>query len=288
MCVPRCTACNLIASSRGIKRGVESCCPDRLMSSLMKTYFGKALILAIPLCLASTSHIQATPSSGIVMSDQIIGTTPTSYFVIRTTKLRPPTYYRFHERIEFVELSIPNGNVQHRCKLRETDNQSDAGAKKETWKRTELKMAACRPYDTMSRRNARYVEPRSRDGAAYRFRLTADGVSVKEAWSEDDSKWNSVLSMKKLKRRAASVATISTATIPWKTHAPSGGNYDLLWLETDDQPFHEACNLDPIATTSIGTHWVFLRLLCWSGDDDVDGANFYIPINSKAWLKDAN
>lgn len=244
--------------------------------------------LLLPLLLASALPIQATPGSGIVMSDEIIGTTPTSYFVIRTTRLRPPTYYRFRERMEFVELSIPDGNVQQRCTLRETDNQSDAGAEKETWQRTELGASACRPFDILSRRKARYVEPRSRDGAYVSFRFVADGVAVKNILSGDSAKWVGVLSVKEVKRRAATVATISTSTIPWDTHSGSNANYDLLWLETDDQPLHAACALDPVATTSRGTHWVFLRFRCWSGDDDADGANFYIPVNSKAWLKDAN
>lgn len=222
------------------------------------------------------------------MSDEIIGTTPTSYFVIRTTRLRPPTYYRFRERIEFVELSVPDGNVQQRCKLRETDNQSDVGADEETWKRTELKVAACRPFDILSRRKARYVEPRSREGAPYSFRLAVDGVSVKEVMSENSTEWIGVLSIQTLKRRAANVARTATATIPWNTHSGSDAHYDLLWLETDDQPLHEACTLEPMATTSRGTPWVFLRFLCWSGNDDADGANFFIPVDSRAWLKDEN
>lgn len=254
----------------------------------MNTIFCKALTLAIPLFLASVLRVQATPGSGIVMSDEIIGTTSTSYFVIRTTRLRPPTYYQFRERIEFVELSIPDGNVRQRCKLRETDNQSDAGAEKETWQRTELGASACRPFDILSRRKAHYVEPRSRDGAYYSFRLSADGVAVKNTVSEDGAKWIGVLPVKEVKRRAAAVATISTSTIPWDTHSGSDANYNLLWLETDDQPLHEACVLDPVATTSRGTHWVFLRFSCWSGDDDADGANFYIPVDSRAWLKDGN
>lgn len=254
----------------------------------MRTPLCRTLSLTASLFLASVLSVDATPGSGIVMSDEIIGTTPTSYFVIRTIRLRPPTYYRFHERIEFVELSIPDGNVRQRCKLRETDNQSDAGAEKETWKRTEVGTSTCRPFDILSRRKARYVEPRSRDGAYYSFRFAEDGVAVKDTLSGDSAKWVGVLSMKEVKRRAATVATISTSTIPWNTYRGSDANYDLLWLETDEQPFHEACALDPVAATSRDTHWVFLRFRCWSGDDDADGANFYLPIDSRVWLKDAN
>ncbi|CAN0540026.1 unnamed protein product, partial [Scytosiphon promiscuus] len=52
------------------------------------------------------SGANATPGSGIVISDQIIGTTSKTFFVIRTTTLRPPSYYEYKKRIELVELSI--------------------------------------------------------------------------------------------------------------------------------------------------------------------------------------
>lgn len=254
----------------------------------MNMIFSKALTLAIPLLLASILGVHATPGSGIVISDEIIGTTQKSFFVIRTTILRPPTYYQFRERIEFVELSIPEGNVQQRCTMRETDNQSDPSAEKEAWRRTEMKTANCRAFDILSRRKANYIEPRRLEASVYSFRLGADGIAVKATASDESTKWIGVLSAKETKRRAAAVAVISTSVVPWNTHQPSQTMLSLLGLERDDQPLHEACELESAAATSRNTSWAFLRFLCWSGDDDVDGANFYIPIDSRAWLKDTN
>ncbi len=254
----------------------------------MKASFGNTLSIAVSLLLMSAVHLSATPGPGIVMSDEIIGATAKSYFVIRTTRLRPPTYYQFLERIEFVELSIPDGKVRKRCLLRETDNQSDVGADKETWKRTERKASSCRPFDVLSHRNARYIEPQSRDGSAYSFRLGTDGLAVKSISSEATINWTGVASLKETKQRTVTVATIPTAMIPWQTHSSPNTDYDLLWLETGDQPLHEACKIDPVAMTAIDIHWVFLRFFCWSGDDDADGANFFIPVDSRLWLKSEN
>ena len=254
----------------------------------MSVISGNRLLIAIQVFLAWTASAVATPSPSVVISDNIIATVPDAYFVIRTTTLRPPTYYRFRERIEFVELSIPDGSVRHRCTLRETTNQSDAGADKPTWTRTEVKTPACEVFETLSRRDANYIEPRSMGPGTYSFHLDAKGVTVKDIWSQDTPKTVGVLPARDIKRQIATIATIPASSLDWQADANSDGLASLLETGDGAEPLHEACELDPVATTSRGTTWLFLRFRCWSGDGDVDGANFYIPADSATWTKDDN
>ncbi|WP_306259722.1 hypothetical protein [Pararhizobium sp. IMCC21322] len=82
---------------------------------------------------ALLSGANATPDPGIVISDQIIGTTPNTFFVIRTTTLRPPSHYEYKKRVELVELSIPSGKIEQQCLVRETEYHYDFEASQETW-----------------------------------------------------------------------------------------------------------------------------------------------------------
>ncbi len=49
----------------------------------------------------------------------------------------------------------------------------------------------------------------------------------------------------------------------------------------DNQPLHEVCELDPVPVTSRDHDRIYLRLLCWPGDADADGGNFYIVLDAK-------
>lgn len=254
----------------------------------MRAMSGSRLLIAIQIFLALTVSAGATPNSSIVVSDEIIGTVPDGFFVIRTTTLRPANYFQFRERIEFVELSIPDGSVRQRCTLRETVNQSDADAEKPTWQRTELKTPRCEVFETLSRRDVNYIEPRSMGPGTFSFHLGADGVTVKDVWSRGTPTTVGLLSVEDIKRQIATIATIPTAVIPWPEQATSGDLYNLIEAAEAAPPLHEACELDPVATTARGTSWLFLRFRCWSGDADIDGANVFIPANSAVWDKSEN
>ncbi|WP_337659880.1 hypothetical protein [Anderseniella sp. Alg231-50] len=245
-------------------------------------------LIAIQVFLAWTIAAAATPSPSAVISDQIIGTVPDGFFVIRTTILRPPYYYQFRERVEFVELAIPSGKVRHRCTLRETDNHSDAAADKPVWTRTEVKTSACKMFETLSLKRANYIVPRSTGPGTYSFHLDAKGVTVKDNWSQDTPTPAALLPAKDIRRQIATIATIPAASLEWQTDANSDGLTSLLELGDGADPLHEACELDPVATTARGTTWLFLRFRCWSGDDDGDGAIFYLPADSATWAKDEN
>lgn len=246
------------------------------------------LLLAVQLVLAGTVSAGATPNSSIVISDEIIGTVADGFFVIRTTTLRPPNYFQFREQVEFVELSLADGGVRKRCTLRQTDNQSDADADNPTWQRTELKTPECETFEVLSRRAANFITPRSKGPGRFSYSLGAGGVTVQDIWAGDSPKTVHVLPIADIKRQVATMATIPAAGIPWPAEATSGTMYNLLEMGKDAEPLHEACELDPVATTSRGSSWVFLRFRCWSGDDDADGANFYLPANSGTWIKDAD
>ncbi len=254
----------------------------------MRTVSRSRWLLAIPVFLSWTIAAAATPSPSTVISDQIIGTVPDGFFVIRTTILRPPNYYQFRERVEFVELAIPSGKVRHRCTLRETGNQSDAAADKPVWTRTEVKTPACKVFETLSRKGANYIEPRATGPGTYSFHLDAKGVTVTDNWSQDTPQPVGVLSAQDIKRQIAAIATVPATSLEWRADANSDGLASLLELGEGAEPLHKACELEPVATTSRGTTWLFLRFRCWSGSDDVDGANFYIPANSATWAKDGN
>lgn len=272
--------------------GMRQIVCENLQNSLgctgMRVISRNKWLIAIQILLAWTISAVATPNSSIVISDDIIGTVPDGFFVIRTTTLRPPNYFQFRERVEFVELSIPGGTVRHRCTLRETGNQSDADAEKPTWQRTQLKTPRCDVFETLSRRDANYIAPRNIGPGMFSFHLGADGVTVKDVWAQDTPKTVSKLSTEDIKRQIATIATIPVANIPWPAQATSGSLYNLLESGEGAQPLHEACELDPVATISRGSSWLFLRFRCWSGDDDADGAIFYIPANSATWAKDVN
>lgn len=239
----------------------------------------KTCLIAVQLLLASAHAALATPSPGIVISDHIIGTAANSFFVIRTTTLNAPTYYRYHKRLEFVELSADDGSIVKKCMLRETEYVSDAGIEPETWTQTETQKPACQVSDMLSRRSAGYMAPRSTGPVA--FRLTAAGLEAREDKSDGSVTWANVMSAKKITARAAKTTSIPATEIPWQTGPDSSAVFSLVGNAEDDQPLHEACELDPVPVTSRDHGPAYLRLLCWPGDADADGANFYLALDIK-------
>lgn len=241
----------------------------------------KGFIIAVQVILASASAAQATPSPAIVISDQIIGTTPGSFFVIRTTTFNGPTYYQYSKRIDFVELSVKDGSIVQKCPLRETEYASDAGIEQETWTQTEKPKPSCQVFEVLSKRSAGYMRPRSTDTGEAAFRLTADGLEAREDTADDNDRWTNIMSTKLIKARAAKTASIMASEIPWQTSPDPSEVFSLAGAASATQPLHELCKLDPVALTSRGHHGVFLHLSCWPGDTDADGANFYIALNSE-------
>ncbi|MEO9875615.1 MAG: hypothetical protein ABJM26_17705 [Anderseniella sp.] len=241
----------------------------------------KRIIIAFQLILASALSAQAGPSPAIVISDFIIGTTPTSFFVIRTTTFNGPTYYQYSKRIDFVELSIRDGSIVQKCAQRETEYASDAAVDRETWTPTEKRKPSCQVFDLLSKRSAGYITPRSTDTGKAAFRLTANGLEARADTSDDNARWTNVMPTKLIKVRAAKTTSVMASEIPWQTSPDPFEVFSLAGAANDTQPLHELCKLDPVALTSRGHHAIFLHLSCWSGDTDADGANFYIAWNDK-------
>ena len=241
----------------------------------------KRIIVAFQLILASALTAQAGPNPAIVISDHIIGTTPGSFFVIRTTTFNGPTYYQYSKRIDFVELSILDGSIVQKCALRETEYASDAGVEQENWAQTEKPRPSCQAFDVPSKRRADYLAPRSKDTGKAAFRLTANGLEARDDTSDDNAKWTNMMPAKLIKMRAAKTTSITASEVPWQTSPDPSEVFSLAGAANDTQPLHELCKLDPVALTSRSHHGMFLHLSCWPGDTDADGANFYIALNGK-------
>lgn len=241
----------------------------------------KGIFIAFQFVLASTLTAQAGPNPAIVISDHIIGTTPGSFFVIRTTTFNGPTYYQYSKRVDFVELSIRDGSIVQKCALRETDYASDAAVEQENWTQTEKRKPSCQAFDLLSKRNAGYMTPRSTDTGKAAFRLTANGLEAREHTSADNATWTNIMPAKLIKARAARTTSITASEIPWQTSPDPSEVFSLTGTVNNIEPLHELCKIDPVRVTSRGHQSMFLRLLCWSGDVDIDGANFYIAFNRK-------
>ncbi len=239
----------------------------------------KKILIAFQFILASTLTAQAGPTPAIVISDHIIGTTPGSFFVIRTTTFNGPTYYQYSKRIDLVELSIRDGSIMQKCALRETDYVSDAGVEQENWTQTEKRKPSCQVFDVLSNRSAGYMAPRSNDTGKATFRLTAGGLEAIDDTSADNPGWTNIMPVKLIKARAVRTTSITASEIPWQTSPDPSEVFSLAGAPDDGEAFHELCKLDPVAITSRGHQGAFLQLSCWSGDTDADGANFYIALN---------
>lgn len=243
--------------------------------------FCKAIFIAFQFILASTLTAQSGPNPAIVISDHIIGTTPGSFFVIRTTTFNGPTYYQYSKRLDLVELSIRDGSIVQKCGLRETEYTSDASVDQETWTQTEKPKPPCQIFDVLSKRSAAYMSPRGKDTGKAAFRLSADGLEARGDTSDDSVEWTNIMSTKLIRARVVKTTSITASEIPWQTGPDPSEEFSLAGTANDIDPLHELCKLDPVPVTSRGHQTMFLRLSCWPGDVDVDGANFYIAFNSK-------
>lgn len=248
-----------------------------------KCFYG--LCVAACAVLLSGTVANATPAPGIVFSDQLVGVTAERFFVLRTTTLRPPTYYTYRKRLEFIELSMQEGKIARRCTLRETGNQSDPDGDSEIWTQTEIDTDPCPAFAILAEHNAKYIEPRNTGPHAYSFHLGVDGVAVRDNESDQISKPAYVTPIETVLRRAFGITTIPLEAIPWFVADDPVTEIALIESTLSGDSLHEVCELDPVPATSIGTTWVFLQFRCWSGDDDVDGAVFYVPVDSAAWMK---
>lgn len=232
------------------------------------------LWLIVPLSFA-----QATPNSSIVTSDMIVGTTSSSHFVIRTTTLRPPNYYAYNKRVELVQISTASGQIEEQCRVRETAFVFDQDAAVETWNQTELETQGCEIFQTLSQSKANYIEPTSAEPFYYKFQLDADGISASGLYASDPDKLHPILALANIRSRAEKTTQIVTVGLPWPVDEDFGDSFSVFSQYEDFDIGPELCKLGSDVATSMRGKWIFLRLVCWPGDDDVDGANFYVPVN---------
>lgn len=256
------------------------------IEAIMRFNWFCGICVGVYAVLLSGAVANASPSPGIVFSDQLVGVTAERFYVLRTTTLRPPTYYTYHKRIEFVGLSLRDGQIAQRCTLRETSNQSDANADSETWTQTEISTAPCPAFVILAEQSAKYIEPQNTGPHAFSFGLGIDGVMVRNNASDQNSNPAYVIPIETILQRASEITTIPLAAIPWFVEDDPVTEIALIESALAGDPLHEVCELEPVPATSIRTTWVFLQFRCWSGDADVDGTVFHVPVDSAAWRKD--
>lgn len=237
-----------------------------------------AMLLLLSSLVMMAAPAGATPSPGLALSDSIVGATAKSFFVIRTTTLRPPSYYEYSKRVELVELSVETGTVENRCLVRETAFETDPNAPSTSWVQTELMLPACNPFEILSQRGANYIEPESVGPHTYKFRLSEDGLSFQETETDTGDVWTPVYVLDELRELAANATVVDAFNLPWQTGVDAPGTFSIIGTDDDYEPFYETCTPDPLPLKPLRLDWQFLRMVCWSGDDDSDGANFYIPI----------
>lgn len=245
----------------------------------LRNIFSGGWIIALFAVFAMLTGSNATPSPGIVISDQIVGTTSETFFVIRTTTLRPPTYYAYRKRVELVELSIATGKIEQQCLVRETAYEYDFEAPQETWEKAELASPDCQVFTELSKRGANYIEPESIGPDYYEFRLDAEGVAFREADLDDPRPWQPMLTLAEIKTRAAQTTIISKSVLSWQTDDDGGGTFSIFDPDGEFETLPEMCELNPAPFRALRAKWMFLKFVCWSGNDDVDGAIFYMPVN---------
>lgn len=231
-----------------------------------------------------TTFAAATPSPSVVVSDRIIGATALRFFVIRSTTVQPPSYYEYSKRVEFIELSIETGRVENRCLVRETAFETDLDAPTTSWIQRELMPPPCHPFEILSQSGANYIEPDSVGPNTYAFRLDEDGLSFQDTDNEDKETWTSLYSLDGIRDRASKGTLVDASILPWQVEVDSSNSFSIVGMNDDyyGVPLYKTCmpERNLLETRRIG--WSFLRLVCWSGDGDVDGANFYIPISNQA------
>lgn len=237
-------------------------------------------IIAIYAGFALVTVAGATPNSGIVISDQIIGTTPETFFVIRTTTLRPPTYYAYSKRVELVELSLASGKIEQQCLVRETAYEYDFEATKETWNQLELPASKCQPFSVLSQRGAAYIEPESMGPEYYEYQLSAEGLAARLADSDDPHPWQLIVTLQEMKAWAANVSKLSRSILTWQTDDDIGETFSVMNLGSENETLPDMCELHGSAVSSLRLERLFVKVNCWPGDDDADGAIFYLSIKA--------
>lgn len=251
--------------------------------SVLSAVFGKLIVVIYPIFALSFSMLSgshATPGSGIVTSDQIIGTTSKTFFVIRTTTLRPPSYYEYKKRIELVELSIASGAIEQQCLVRETAYEYDFDASQETWEETELVESGCQVFDVLTMRGANYIEPQAMGPHYHEFRLTAEGLLVRKTDHDDPRPWQMMVALADIKTRAAEMTKITRSILSWQTDDELGDTFSLFSPDDEYETLPDICELNAAPVGALRQEWVFQKFVCWSGDDDSYGAIFYLPVKA--------
>lgn len=246
----------------------------------------KCMLRSIGLLIAilMTTFAVATPSPSVVISDNLLGATALSYFVIRSTTIQPPSYYEYSKRVEFIEFSIETGRIENRCLVRETAFETDLDAPTTSWIQKELTPPACHPFEILSQKGANYIEPERVGPNTYLFRLDEDGLSFQNTDNDDKNIWSSFYSLDHFRERATNGTVVDASILPWQVAVDSSNAFSIVGMNDDyyGEPLHKTCMLDQNLLSSRRIEWSFLRMICWAGDDDVDGANFYIPIPNQA------
>lgn len=239
-----------------------------------------AIYAAFALQFAMLSGANATPDPGIVISDQIIGTSPETFFVIRTITLRPPSYYEYKKRVELVELSIPSGKIEQQCLVRETEYQYDFEASQETWTQAELVKSGCQVFDVLTKRSANYIEPQRMGPHYHEYRLAAEGVFGRRTDIEDPQPWQLLLTLTDIRNRAGETTMLSRSILSWQTDDDLGDSFSLFSPDVEYETLPNICDLNAAPVSALRQEWLFQKFICWSGDDDSHGAIFYLPIKS--------
>lgn len=250
---------------------------------VLSALFSKLIIAIYPvftLSFVMLSGANATPGSGIVIADQIIGTTANTFFVIRTTTLRPPSYYEYKKRIELVELSIASGKIEQQCLVRETAYEYDFEASQETWTEAELVKTRCQVFEVLTKRSANYIEPESMGPHYYEFRLTAEGLSMRKTDIDNPRRWQLSLTLADIKTWAGEMTLLSRSILSWQTDDDLGDTFSLFDLDDEYETLPDICELNAAPLSALRQEWLFQKFICWSGDDDSYGAIFYLPVKA--------
>lgn len=241
--------------------------------------FSRAVPVLITLLM--TTHATATPDAGLALSDQIVGANARNFFVIRTSTLRPPNYYEYSKRVELIELSIETGRIESRCLVRETSYTTDPNAPDTSWVQNELMPTGCHPFEELSKKGANYIEPESVGPNYYTFRLGEDGLSFQETETDDAPVWTLLLPLSDVKTKALNGSKIQVESLPWYSGEDAPEMISVIAVDDEYEPLHTACTPHQFPFHALRMKWRFIRLNCWSGDDDAFGANFYVPVSGQ-------
>jgi hypothetical protein len=236
----------------------------------------KHLIL---ICFAILTPIAAvaTPSPAVVTQDQLIGVNDRSFFVLRTTTIYPGSYYQVTHRLEFIELSIWDGSRRGGCLIRETISQDETADG--DWKHIDTELSTC-DVSTRLRDAGAHFLPLSlsyHSPAVSYWKLGSGGVYRAGEGPKLILGWDYIDS------RARAMNVVEDVKFAWNselfTLCPYC-EYVGKELSLDDE-----CRLLPDRPKSNFADWVFLHFTCWSGDGDISGASFYIPVSLKTYYE---